>query len=108
MLTLGPLYALEGGGSIYAELSCGSIVYRVADRMLPGERQITHTVGPGTLAACANSRPPSGIVVGVESPDFAFLEEPLQKLAPPGWRRDTYPWEILGTGRIIHCQHLHP
>jgi hypothetical protein len=90
VLTLGPLHALEGGCGIYPELSSGSIVYRVADRMSTQERQITHTVGPRTLAELVSTRPPSAVIVGVEPPYFASLEEPLRKLVPPDWPRDTY------------------
>ena len=35
ILTLAPLYALEGGCNIYPELSAGSIVYRIADSLPP-------------------------------------------------------------------------
>jgi hypothetical protein len=90
VLTLGPLHALEGGRDIYRELSCGSVVYRVADRMSVQERQITHTVGPETLPELVRAHPPAGIIVGVEPSYFAALEEPLRKLVPPGWLRDTY------------------
>ncbi len=90
VLTLGPLYALEGGRDIYPELSCGSIVYRVADRLSSQERQITHTVGPATLDELVRAHPPAGIIVGVEAAYFASLEEPLRKLLPADWRRDTY------------------
>ncbi len=39
VLTLGPLHALEGGRDICPELSCGSIVYRVADLLSAPERE---------------------------------------------------------------------
>jgi hypothetical protein len=90
MLTLGPLYALEAGRDIYPELSCGSIVYRVGDLLSAQERQITHTVGVKTLGELVTTHPPAGVLVGVEPDYFAFLEDPLRKLVPPGWRRDTY------------------
>jgi hypothetical protein len=90
VLTLGPLHALEGGRDIYPELSCGSVVYRVADRMTAPQRQITHTVGPETLPELVRVHPPAGIVVGVEPSYFASLEEPLRRLVPPDWPRDTY------------------
>ncbi len=90
VLTLGPLHALEGGRDIYPELSCGSVVYRVADRMAAQERQITHTVGPETLSELVRAHPPAGVIVGVEPSYFASLEEPLRKLVPPDWLRDTY------------------
>lgn len=90
VLTLGPLHALEGGRDIYPELSCGSVVYRVADRMAAQERQITHAIGPETLDEMVRTHPPAGIIVGVEPSYFASLEEPLRKLAPPDCVRDTY------------------
>ncbi|OHB65774.1 MAG: hypothetical protein A2Y76_05075 [Planctomycetes bacterium RBG_13_60_9] len=90
VLTLGPLHALEGGCDIYPELSSGSIVYRVADRMSEHQRQITHTVGPERLDELWADRPASAVIVGIEPSYFAFLEEPLRKLVPPDWRRDTY------------------
>jgi 4-amino-4-deoxy-L-arabinose transferase-like glycosyltransferase len=90
VLTLGPLHALEGGRDICPELSCGSIVYRVADLLSAPERQITHTVGPKTLGDLVGPRLPAGVIVGVEPPPFAFLEEPLRKLVPSDWRRETY------------------
>jgi hypothetical protein len=90
VLTLGPLYALEGGRDIYPALSCGSIVYRVADRLSPQERKITHTVGPQTLGELTLARPPAGVIAGVEPSYFAFLDEPLRTLVPRDWRRDTY------------------
>jgi hypothetical protein len=89
VLTLGPLYALEGGRDIYPALSCGSIVYRVADRLSARERQITHAVGPATLRELTLAHRPAGVIAGVEPSYFAFLEEPLRKLVPSDWRRDT-------------------
>jgi hypothetical protein len=90
VLTLGPLRALEGGRNIYPELSCGSVVYRVADRMSAQERQIAHAVGPETLPELVRAHPPAGVIVGIEPSYFAFLEEPLRKLVPPDYLRDTY------------------
>lgn len=87
VLTLGPLYALEGGCDIYPELSSGSIVYRIVDQMTPEERQITRTVGPGTLDQMGKARPPAAVIVGVEPSRFGFLEEPLRRIVPPDWRR---------------------
>jgi hypothetical protein len=87
VLTLGPLYALEAGDRIYPELSCGDFTYRVADLMTAEERQITHTVGPADVAALIAERPPAAVLVGVELPTFAGLEEPLRRAAQPGWLR---------------------
>jgi len=90
VLTLGPLYALEGGCDIYAEFSAGSIVYRIADRMSPEERQITHTVGPKALSELIATRPPAAVITGIEPSYFSSLEDPLRQSVPASWRRETY------------------
>ena len=87
VLTLAPLFALEGGCDIYTELSCGAIIYRIADSLSPGDRRITHTVGPETLAELLESKPPSAVVLGAE---MKFLEEPLQAAVGPDWERKVY------------------
>jgi hypothetical protein len=89
VLTLGPLYALEGNCGIYPELA-NPFSYRVADRLSAEERAITHTVGVASLNELVHDRPASAVIVGVEPSYFAFLEEPLRKLVPPDWRRDAY------------------
>ncbi len=91
ILTLAPLYALEGGCDIYTELSAGSIIYRIADSLAPADREITHTVGPKTLAALLEKDPPSAVLLGVE---MDFLEEPLFESAvlpeKEKWETKTY------------------
>ncbi|HSV98941.1 MAG TPA: hypothetical protein VLI39_02125 [Sedimentisphaerales bacterium] len=87
VLTLGPLYAVEAGCDVYPELSSGSIVYRIADRMTPHERRITRTVGPATLAEMVKDRPPAAVIVGIELQRFAELEKPLRQAVPPDWPR---------------------
>ncbi len=71
-LTLAPLYAIEGGCDIYTELSCGAIIYRIADSLSDEERQITHTAGPETISELLSDQPPSVVITGVEM-------EPLEK-----------------------------
>jgi len=88
VLTLGPLYALEGGCDIYAELASGSIVYRIADRITAAERQITRTIGRETLDSLVADHPPTAVIVGVEPPRFSSLEDPLRRIVPPGWRAE--------------------
>jgi hypothetical protein len=90
ILTLGPLYALEGGGGIYEELASGSIVYRVADALSDGERLETPTVGTETLGALVERRPPVAIVVGIEPREFSALEEPLRQAAGSDWLTEIY------------------
>jgi len=99
ILTLAPLFAIEGGGDIYTELSAGAIVYRVADRLSPWNRDITHTAGPGMLKKLIEESPPSAVILGVE---MESLEESLFQIAiqpneqmdstssPQGWERKVY------------------
>ena len=88
ILTLAPLFALEGGCDIYNELSCGSIVYRIVDRLSPWNRDITHTVGPRTLSKLVEKEPPSAVIIRVE---MEFLEEDLIKTTvKPDWERKVY------------------
>ncbi|MBN1360945.1 MAG: hypothetical protein JW993_10150 [Sedimentisphaerales bacterium] len=90
VLTLGPLYALEGGAAIYPELASGSVVYRVADALTERERAVTHTVGPAALVPLVEQHPPAAIVAGVEQRGVAVLEEPLLEATGPDWRVETY------------------
>ncbi|MFQ6034881.1 MAG: hypothetical protein ACE5NM_03410 [Sedimentisphaerales bacterium] len=91
VLTLAPLFALEGGCDIYTELSAGAIVYRVADRLSSSNRDITHTVGPRTLKKLIKESPPLAVILGVE---MDFLEEPLFQAAiqpdEKNWERKVY------------------
>ena len=88
-LTLGPLYAIEGGRDIYPELASGAIVYRIADSLSAEQRALTRTVGPSTLTALVGQSPPAAVIVGVEPSHFSFLEEPLRDVVGPDWPRDT-------------------
>jgi hypothetical protein len=88
VLTLAPLFALEGGCDIYPELSAGSIIYRVGDFMSDQERAITHTIGTKTLGELVEKSPPAVVIVGVE---MEFLEDHLFKTAvKPDWERKIY------------------
>ena len=88
ILTLAPLLALEGRSDIYTELSCGAIIYRIADSMLPSERSITHTTGPKTLGELLEKFPPSAVILGVE---MRRLEEPIfESIVKPDWERKVY------------------
>jgi len=99
ILTLAPLFALEGGCDIYTELSAGAIVYRVADRLSPWNRDITHTAGPGMLKKLIEESPPSAVILGVEmnsleEPIFKTVIQPNEQMdstsSPQGWERKVY------------------
>jgi hypothetical protein len=93
ILTLAPLFALEGGCDIYTELSCGSIVYRIGDRLSAWNRDATHTAGPRDLVELLDKEPPSAVIINVESKRMKFLEEDLIKTAvKPDWERKVYEY----------------
>jgi len=83
VLTLAPLYALEGGCTIYPELSCGAIVFRVGDLLSPQQQVQAHAVGPSTLSDLIKQTPPSAVLLGVETPGY---EVPLQALTDSSWQ----------------------
>jgi len=90
VLTLAPLFALEGGCEIYPELSCGSVIYRAADALSPEDRATTNTVGRETLAGLIDEKPPSAVILGMEQGKLAVLEEPLRAAAGPDWEKKAY------------------
>jgi 4-amino-4-deoxy-L-arabinose transferase-like glycosyltransferase len=90
ILTLGPLLALEGGGDIYPELSCGAIIYRAADSLSDSERNITYTIGVKTIGEMLKKNPPSAVILNVERGKLASLEAPLQEVVKLNWERNTY------------------
>jgi len=88
VLTLSPLYAIEGGGEIYPEFSAGPFVYRIADRLSESQRRIVHAVGPAELKKLIESRPPSAVILGTETKQ---LEEPIfEQAVQPDWLRKSY------------------
>jgi hypothetical protein len=94
VLTLSPLLALEGGCNIYPQLSAGPFVYRIADKLSPADRDITHTVGLQTLPQLIEKSPPCAVVTGLEP---NFLEEPILKTAVGrDWEKQTYNNGIVG------------
>ena len=95
VLTLAPLLALEGGCQIYPELSCGSIIYRIADQLTPSQRALTHTVGPQALRELAEGCPASAVIVGAEDKRLALLEDPLLVAVGPNWQEQSYPNKVV-------------
>ncbi len=90
VLTLAPLYVLEGGCEIYPQLSAGPFVYRVADLMNDGELKTTNTIGPKTLNELIEKSPPSAVLVGTETEYFKHLEQSLKTAAGPGWHKKSF------------------
>ncbi len=89
VLTLAPLFAIEGNCEIYTELSCGSFVYRIADFLSDEELKITHTVSPAKIAELISTKPPSAIITNVE--EMTFLENTfLNSIDKSKWRKKEY------------------
>jgi len=97
VLTLSPLFALEGGRNIYTELSAGPFVYRVADLLSPADRKIANTVGSETLQQLLENCPPSALIVGFEP---RFLEITLFKTA--GLKEDTWGEKTYHNGLVLY------
>ncbi len=62
ILTLQPIYALEGGCTIYPALSSGLLVYRYADALSDRQRRIARAVGPDTIQRLCERDPPSAVL----------------------------------------------
>ena len=88
ILTLAPLWALEGGCDIYPELSAGPFVYRIGDFLSPENRAVTRTTSPDTIAELTKATPPCAVILGAE---MSFLEETLyQAVVTPAWKKQDY------------------
>jgi 4-amino-4-deoxy-L-arabinose transferase-like glycosyltransferase len=91
VLTVSPLYALEGSCRIYPQLSAGLFVYRIADNLTEDQRQITNAVGPASLKQMIEQNPPSAVIVGTEADSgFGDLENTLLTAVGPDWHRKTF------------------
>ena len=102
VLTLGPLYALEGGGDIYPSLASGSIIYRAADGLSAADQATVVTIGPDSLPALVEAQPPDAVILGIEPTYFAFLEEPLRHVVKPNWQRNVYEGVIQAYTRPMN------
>jgi len=88
ILTLAPLYALEGGCGFYPQFSAGPFVYRIADALSEADHRVTNTVGPARLAQLLRDRPPSAVILGVEP---ELLEVPfLREAVRANWEKHIY------------------
>ena len=76
VLTLAPIYALEGDAGIYPKFVSGSLGWRVAPLMTPGQRQTVGLESLVELEAGLAAQPPRGIFTGLHDND-AEEEAPL-------------------------------
>jgi hypothetical protein len=79
ILTLSPLFVLDGGGEIYPELASGPFAWRIADLLNEPERQLYHVVAMKELKDILEGQPTGGILVGltkdIESPLLEYAKE---------------------------------
>jgi hypothetical protein len=90
ILTLAPLYALEGGCDIYPQLASSPFVYRVAHLMTASDLETVKAAGPKTLKALLEDSPPSAVILGVE---FKLLETSVFRTAQlylESWEKKEY------------------
>ena len=77
VLTLAPIFPLEGNAEVYEEFSTGSFAWRIAP-LLPGnERKELGIVSKEDLSDFLKTKPPKAILVGSEG----SLESPLLSYA---------------------------
>ena len=87
ILTLAPLYPLEGGVPIYRELAVGPFAYRLAHLLPPEKRTRLRVVAPDDLPALLQREPPAAILLGAEPED---IESALRQHATEhGFQRAT-------------------
>jgi hypothetical protein len=98
VLTLAPIYPLEGGASIYPEFATGPFAWRTASLLAPAERAALSLVSDQALEKFLENRPPGAILVGFEHTlEGAFNDYALAH---------KYHWVGLGseTGLWLHPQ----
>ena len=66
--TLTPVYALEGGYSVYPEFVAGQFMYRVSQYISEADRPLYRTTSPFELEAFLDADPPAGILVNRGEP----------------------------------------
>jgi 4-amino-4-deoxy-L-arabinose transferase-like glycosyltransferase len=67
VLTLSPIYVLEGGLPIYEQFASGPFAWRVSSLVPGSARAALHVVSPEDLEAVLTAKPPAGILVGREA-----------------------------------------
>lgn len=78
MATLSPVYALEGGLTVYAPLAMGPFVYRAVAWIPAGDRRHYRSLAsPGTIGTMLQSTPPAAVLTGQEG----ALDTPLSTFA---------------------------
>jgi hypothetical protein len=91
VLTVSPIYALEGGRQICPQLSAGLFVYRVADNLSDEQSRLTNTVGPNSLKKLSVDTPPAAVIIDTEKGSgFERIENTLLEAIDPNWREQRF------------------
>jgi hypothetical protein len=98
VLTLAPLYALEGGCEIYPQLASSPFVYRVAHLMTDSELETVKAAGPKTLKSLLEESPPSAVILGVE---MKSIDTPLFDMTI-GLDRRNWEEKIYEQGPVVY------
>ncbi|MGA2110706.1 MAG: hypothetical protein ABSG98_00990 [Anaerolineales bacterium] len=93
ILTLTPIFPLEGGVPIYPQLVTGPFAWRVGDFASPSTRRKIGLVSPADFEEVIRQDPPGGILVGGET----TLEAPLVQYA----KTHSYRPTDLGDGLTL-------
>lgn len=75
VLTLSPVFPLEGGLEIYPQLVTGPFFWRVAHLIEPERRKALNIVGPGDLESWLAGDPPAAILIGFEGDQEEALKD---------------------------------
>lgn len=93
VLTLAPLFPLEGGAQIYEQFATGAFAWRVAPLVSASDRQAMGMVSADELTGLLRAQPPDAILVGYEGE----LERPFVEYAEAGGYR---PLTLAG-GKVL-------
>jgi hypothetical protein len=77
LLTLAPLFPLEGGLDVYLELAAGPFGWRINPFLPDAEKRALHLASAGDLNNLLRTTPPRAILTGLEP----GLEDPLKAYA---------------------------
>lgn len=102
VVTMTPLYALEGGCDIYPELSAGWMGCNIACQMPSSKREATNTLDAEEFKELLAERPPSAIVINRTSNSsiglvflrIAKTKWPKQDYDKSIWERKEYPFVV--------------
>jgi len=112
VLTLGPIFPIEGGLQIYPAFATGSLTWRVSPFMAGEPRRKYGVIAPEDLPAYLEPMPPAAVLVGFELHTTGFslddpgeLELPLVRYAlARGYRRSSIECAVCDDRRLYLWQ----